>query len=164
MKNENSDPLLSEGFEKLRLVELTLGNTPLDGSEETYAILSQIPTLTKLSLAWSKVTALPEGFGKMASLEDLSLAYCHALARNEGTFTILSQIPTLTKLNLHGCDMETLPAGIRHPSTVIPTSFSDPHPLSEGFGKLTNLKELNMQSCRNVRTLPEGITQTLILK
>jgi len=71
---------------------------------------------------------LSKGFGKMASLEDLSLAYCHALAKNEGTFTILSQIPTLTKLSLSGCDMESLPAGIQHPSTVILTSFSDPHP------------------------------------
>ena len=60
------------------------------------------------------IRALPEGFGKMASLEDLSLAYCHALAKNEGTFTILSQIPTLTKLSLANCDMESLPAGT-HP-------------------------------------------------
>ena len=74
------------------------------------------------------LTLLSEGFGKMASLEDLSLAYCHALAKNEGTFTILSQIPTLTKLSLEGCDMESLPAGIQHPSTVILTSFSDPQP------------------------------------
>ena len=64
-----------------------------------------------------KLVALPERFGKMASLEDLSLAKCHALAKNEGTFTILSQIPTLTKLSLANCDMESLPAGIHHPSS-----------------------------------------------
>ena len=71
---------------------------------------------------------LSEGFTKLASLEDLDLAHCHALAKNEGTFTILSQIPTLTKLSLEGCDMESLPEGIQHPSAVILTSFSDPHP------------------------------------
>ena len=74
---------------------------------------------TSLDLSEAMLVALPEEFGKMASLEDLSLAYCHALAKNEGTFTILSQIPTLTKLSLERCDMESLPAGIQHPSTVI---------------------------------------------
>ena len=82
---------------------------------------------TELDLSRAKLVALPERFGKMASLEDLNLAYCHALAKNEGTFTILSQIPTLTKLSLESCDMESLPAGIRHQSTLILTSFSDPH-------------------------------------
>ena len=90
-------------------------------------------SLTKLNLSGDfynrmSLRALPGGFEELASLEDLSLAYCHALAKNEGTFTILSQIPTLTKLNLANCDMESLPAGIQHPSTAILTSFSDPHP------------------------------------
>ena len=47
----------------------------------------------------------------MPSLVDLSMAYCHALAKNEGTYAILSKIPTLTKLSLEGCDMKLLPEG-----------------------------------------------------
>ena len=48
-------------FGQLKLQELTLGGTPLDGAEETYAVLSQIPTLTKLDLTNSEIEALPEG-------------------------------------------------------------------------------------------------------
>ena len=96
--------------------------------EEALEIIIKIDTLTSLNLVGWKMGSLPEGFEKLTSLEDLSLACCHALAKNEGTFTILSQIPTLTKLSLQGCDMESLPAGIQHPSTVILTSFSGPHP------------------------------------
>ena len=55
---------------------------------------------------------LPEGFGELASLADLDLACCHALAKNEGTYSILSKISTLNKLRLQGCDMETLPEGV----------------------------------------------------
>ena len=57
------------------------------------------------------IRALPERFGDMASLVDLSLACCHALAKNEGTYAILSKISTLTKLSLSSCDMELLPEG-----------------------------------------------------
>ena len=49
------------GFKQLQLAELKLGKTPLDGAEETYAVLSQIPTLTKLDLSYSEIEALPEG-------------------------------------------------------------------------------------------------------
>ena len=48
-------------FGELKLQELTLGRTPLDGVEETYAVLSRIPTLTKLNLSNSMIKALPEG-------------------------------------------------------------------------------------------------------
>ena len=48
-------------FGKLKLQALKLGGTPLDGAEETYAVLSRIPTLTKLNLACSEIKALPEG-------------------------------------------------------------------------------------------------------
>jgi hypothetical protein len=48
----------------------------------------------------------------LASLADLSLAYCHALAKNEGTYAILSKITTLLGLSLAGCDMVSLPEGI----------------------------------------------------
>ena len=48
-------------FGELKLRELKLGNTPLDGAEQTYAVLSRIPTLTKLDLSWSEIKALPEG-------------------------------------------------------------------------------------------------------
>ena len=48
----------------------------------------------------------------MASLADLSLAGCHALAKNEGTYAILSKITTLLGLSLAGCDMVSLPEGI----------------------------------------------------
>ena len=48
-------------FGELKLQELTLGRTPLDGAEETYAVLSRIPTLTKLNLSFSEIEALPEG-------------------------------------------------------------------------------------------------------
>ena len=41
--------------------ELTLGRTPLDGAEETYTMLSKIPSLTTLSLAGSESSVLPEG-------------------------------------------------------------------------------------------------------
>ena len=85
--------------------------------QELPGSICNMRSLTKLDLSGVEVRrpmslrALPEGFGKMASLEDLSLAYCHTLVKNEGAFTILSQIPTLTKLNLSYCDMESLPAG-----------------------------------------------------
>ena len=55
--------------------------------------------------------SLSEGFGELPSLEDLDLAYCHALAKNEGTYAILSKISTLTKLSLAFCKMESLPEG-----------------------------------------------------
>ena len=48
-------------FGELKLQELQLGRMPLDGAEETYAVLSRIPTLTKLDLSWSEIEALPEG-------------------------------------------------------------------------------------------------------
>ena len=48
-------------FGELKLQELTLGETPLDGAEQTYAVLSRIPTLTKLDLSYSEIEALPEG-------------------------------------------------------------------------------------------------------
>ena len=48
-------------FGELKLQELTLGSTPLDGAEQTYAVLSRIPTLTKLDLSGSEIQALPEG-------------------------------------------------------------------------------------------------------
>ena len=48
-------------FGQLKLQELALGGTPLDGAEETYVVLSQISTLTKLSLVGSEIEALPEG-------------------------------------------------------------------------------------------------------
>ena len=47
----------------------------------------------------------------MASLADLNLTCCNALAKNEGTYAILSKISTLTKLSLASCDMESLPEG-----------------------------------------------------
>ena len=59
---------------------------------------------------------MSEGFGHLASLADLSMAYCHALAKNEGTYVILSKISTLTKLSLQGCEMEGLPEGESHHS------------------------------------------------
>ena len=59
----------------------------------------------------------------MASLADLNLAYCHALAKNEGTFAILSGITTLTKLSLQGCDMVSLPEGIAMLHTVDLTCY-----------------------------------------
>ena len=48
-------------FGELKLQELKLGQTPLDGAEETYAVLSRIPTLTKLDLSFTEIEALPEG-------------------------------------------------------------------------------------------------------
>ena len=42
-------------------MDLSLGRTPLDGAEETYSILSQMPSLTKLSLGGSEIESLPEG-------------------------------------------------------------------------------------------------------
>ena len=48
-------------FGELKLQELKLGRTPLDGAEQTYAVLSRIPTLTKLFLPGSEIEALPEG-------------------------------------------------------------------------------------------------------
>ena len=57
---------------------------------------------------------MPEGFGHLASLADLDMAYCHALAKSEGTYVILSKISTLTKLSLAGCDIEALPEGDCH--------------------------------------------------
>ena len=48
-------------FGELKLQELTLGRTPLDDTDETYTVLSRIPTLTKLDLSYSEIEALPEG-------------------------------------------------------------------------------------------------------
>ena len=48
-------------FGELKLQELKLGRTPLDGAEQTYAVLSRIPTLTKLDLSGGWIEALPEG-------------------------------------------------------------------------------------------------------
>ena len=55
--------------------------------------------------------SLSEGFGELPSLEDLDMAYCHALAKNEETYAILSKSSTLTKLSLAFCNMESLPEG-----------------------------------------------------
>ena len=52
------------GFARLSsLSDLNLDScsTQLVGTEETYAVLSQIPTLTKLDLSYSGIEALPEG-------------------------------------------------------------------------------------------------------
>ena len=52
------------GFARLSsLSDLNLAgcSTQLLGTEETYAVLSQIPTLTKLDLSFSEIEALPEG-------------------------------------------------------------------------------------------------------
>ena len=54
---------------------------------------------------------MSKGFGHLASLADLDMACCLALAKNEGTYMILSEISTLMKLSLVGCDMEALPEG-----------------------------------------------------
>ena len=48
-------------FGELKLQELKLGRTPLDYAEQTYAVLSRIPTLTKLDLSYCEIEALPEG-------------------------------------------------------------------------------------------------------
>ena len=45
----------------------------------------------------------------MASLEDLTLSHCDALANNDGTYAILSEMLTLTTLSLVGVHMKSLP-------------------------------------------------------
>ena len=113
---------LSEGFGE-QLVNLTDFN--LHGCVQLQALpesICNMRSLTKLDLSgddggnsWKcgpmSIRALPERFGELPSLEDLNLAYCHALAKNEGTYAILSKISTLTKLSLRCCDMVSLPEG-----------------------------------------------------
>ena len=71
--------LLLAGFGDGKRQFLILGDLPMGGAEETYSILSQIPTLTKLSLAGSKITALPEGNSRIPGL-----TYCLNLLRSCG--------------------------------------------------------------------------------
>ena len=63
MSHENSDPLLSEGFGKMvSLEDLRLeGCHALAKNEGTFTILSQIPTLTKLSLEGCDMESLSAG-------------------------------------------------------------------------------------------------------
>jgi len=72
-------PALPEGFKQLRLKELTLGQTPLDGAKDTYTVLGQIPTLTKLDLSYSRISVLPDGIGQCIRLEVLNLKSCWEL-------------------------------------------------------------------------------------
>ena len=51
-----------------RTADLSGWKNEITEAEETYSILSQIPTLTKLSLAGCKITALPEGNSRMSGL------------------------------------------------------------------------------------------------
>ena len=65
---------ISEGFEHLKLKDLDLGGRcPLAKKDETYAILAKIPTLTKLSLAGSKIKSLPEGMCEASIIPFLTL-------------------------------------------------------------------------------------------
>ena len=120
------NPLLSEGFGELRSLqklELSycnrLGSLPA-GLHIIHACCSHRSPLPPFTLNHPRNTRrnplLSEGFGELASLADLSLTFCHALAKNEGTYAILSEITTLTKLSLAGCDMVSLPEGICHAS------------------------------------------------
>jgi len=101
---------LPERFDQLKLVELTLGQTPLDGSEDTYAILSRIPTLTKLSLKGSDITTLPERFDQLKSLTSLNLEWCDKLESLPKRF---DQLKNLKMIDLCWC-----PAGSNLPPTV----------------------------------------------
>ena len=68
------------------------------------------------------------------------MGHCNNNLNHEEALEIIIKIDTLTSLNLTSWKMSSLP---------------------EGFGKLTNLKSLNLRQCRDLQTLPEGITQTL---
>ena len=65
---------MSEGFEYLKLKDLNLdGRCPLAKKDETYAILAKIPTLTKLSLAFSDMESLSEGMCDASVIPFLTL-------------------------------------------------------------------------------------------
>ena len=65
---------MPEDFEHLKLKDLDLGGScPLAKKDETYAILAKIPTLTKLSLAWSDMESFSEGMCDASIIPFLTL-------------------------------------------------------------------------------------------
>ena len=65
---------MPEGFEHLKLKDLDLGGRcPLAKKDETYAILAEIPTLTKLSLFGIDMESLSEGMCDASVIPFLTL-------------------------------------------------------------------------------------------
>ena len=132
---------LPERFGKLNLTTLGLGRTPLDGAEETYAILGKISTLTYLDLSRSTIESLPESIGALKSLTTLNLYQCYGL---ESLPDSIGDLTSLTKLNLIDC-----------------TSLKS---LPDRFGECKSLTSLNLKDCRSLDSLPDSIGECTALK
>jgi len=130
--------VLPECFKQLRLTKLVLGDTPLDGAEETYKVLSQIPTLTELDLSFSEITTLAEGISGCTALKTLILCNCTSL-RSLGDG--VGDCTTLQTLDCRHCyKLESLPPSL---------------------GGCTALQTLDLRGCRSLTTLGDGLVQQL---
>ena len=91
----------------------------------------------------------------------------------------ISQLVNLDEASQQGIVKILLPDKYKEMEVLPETSFDHPFfgilrkldlsgwrmaALPEGIGKLVNLKELKLEWCKNLRTLPEGVIQILILK
>jgi len=175
---------LGDGFKQLRLTKLVLGNTPLDGAEETYEVLSQIPTLTELDLSYSEITSLAEGIGGCVALKELHCHNCYELQSLGGLggctslqTLILERCTSLTTLGgglagctalqtliLDGCwSLTTLGGGIGGCVALKELHCYQCYKLQSlgGISGCTALQTLSLQACRRLRSLGDGLVQQL---
>ncbi|XP_015083468.1 putative disease resistance protein RGA1 [Solanum pennellii] len=107
--------------------------------------ISNVNTLTSLSISSNKVTSLPEEmFKSLENLKDLEICFYNL----EELPSSLASLNALKILELVSCGaLESLP--------------------EEGVKRLTSLKELSIYDCKKIKCLPEGLqhlTELTILR
>ena len=142
---------LSEGFGDLNLTEIDFGCCTALDLGVIFDVIFKFEGLTKLRLAGLKMESLPErkpfttfeplnliplseGFGEL-DLKELDLWWaCDSLTMDVEINKIV-EMKNLTKLVIGGTKISVLP---------------------ERFGQLGNLRELNMEACKSLLSLPDS--------
>jgi len=151
------------GFKQLRLKDLNLAYChTLAASEETFAILSEIPTLTTLSLQGCNITQLSEGIGGCKALKELGVFGCDSLASLPPS---IGGCTALQELDLGWCRaLESLPntiGALKSLETLDCQGCKKLESIPNTIGELKSLENLDCYGCAKLEYIPNSLVQQL---
>jgi Leucine-rich repeat (LRR) protein len=147
-----------ETFGDLSLIEEICYNEEFETLPDQ---LGDVENLRKLYLTRGIVTSLPESFGNLQKLEELSLS-AHRFSRLPEPVTRLTNLRTL---NLPSNQIEELPESFGDLASLedLDLALNRIRTLPEAFGRLTNLKRLDLNS-NHLRSLPASFGDLVSLE